>query len=171
LIERTFQEAGIRLRLWNIGRARPVIPMPPSAKKLYSYAARFYLVGMYLRLERVYLPKSLVTIRVASGSLPAHEELSIEELQRWLQGSQIQSCGHSPANGLPSNVWQCWFLLPAQHGDERAVVRWTDSGETTINLEAGSYAVRRLDGTSSRVQGGDELRITEQPVLIRYRQS
>ncbi|WP_159038192.1 hypothetical protein [Streptomyces sp. WM6386] len=48
-------------------------------------------------------------------------------------------------------------------------VRWTLSGTADVPAGTGAYRVDHLDGTTRETDAEDVVRITERPVLVRYR--
>ncbi|MEU3464472.1 helix-turn-helix domain-containing protein [Streptomyces sp. NPDC006733] len=174
LIDRTFHQAGFHLRLWNTGAAhRIAVSAPLSEEQADNYAVRFYLIGLYTRYERMYFYNwggtKIPIVLQADGGAPTRAALFVEELQRWLRGARITSCGHGLPDNLPANVWQCRFLLPSGSGDdEPAAIVWADSGEAVMTAQPGAYRVRHLDGHRQEIREGAELRITERPALVEY---
>src|SRR5439155_20067198 len=100
------------------------------------------------------------------GGTPTEAALLVEELQRWLNGNRLRSCGQGEAVGLPRGVWQC-RLSTAASKDARIV--WTVSGSATIPLDSAADAVSSLDGTTRPVSGGAALTVSTRPVLVRSR--
>ena len=175
IVRRTFRETGYSLPMWNTGTAyRVAVAAPLTEEQAEDYAVRFYLIGLYVRYDRMYFYNwggtSLPIVLQAEGGPPTRAALLVEQLQRWLRGTRITSCGHGAPDGLPSNVWQCRLLLPADGpgGGGGAVIRWTDRGRATMTAEAGVRAVRNLDGSVRPLTEGAELGITGRPVLIEY---
>lgn len=170
-IERTFHEAGVHPRLWNTGTTyRIPEDRPLDQAHAIAFAARFYLVGMYLRYDRMYFynwggTKLPLVLQPAGGS-PTSAARAVAVLQRWLAGARITSCGHGKQDGLAGQVWECRYLLASADAKTLlpAVIRWTESGTVSMRTDRGARTVRSLDGASTPAP--DRLRITEQPVLI-----
>ncbi|MEV7802182.1 helix-turn-helix domain-containing protein [Microbispora sp. NPDC088329] len=171
VIERTFHEAGVHPRLWSTGTVYRI----PEDHKLdqahaIAYAVRFYLIGMYVRYDRMYFYNwggtKIPLVLQAVGGPPTAAAHAVDTLQHWLTGARITSCGHSSPDGLPAQVWQCQFVLDSADGREpvRAVVRWTESGTASMPADRGADTIRFLDGHS--MPAPHTLQITEQPVLI-----
>ncbi|MFI6283131.1 helix-turn-helix domain-containing protein [Streptomyces sp. NPDC050988] len=175
IVRRTFRETGFSLPMWNTGTAyRVAVAAPLTEEQAEDYAVRFFLIGLYVRYDRMYFynwgATSLPIVLQAEGGAPTRAALFIEQLQRWLRGARITSCGHGTPDGLPSNVWQCRLLLPAEDSQDTrpAVIRWTDQGRATMTAESGVRAVRHLDGSAQPMTEGAELVVTERPALIEY---
>ncbi|NUQ95699.1 MAG: cobalamin ABC transporter substrate-binding protein, partial [Streptomyces sp.] len=171
VIDRTFHEAGVQPRLWNTGTTyRIPEDQPLSQARAVAYATRFYLIGMYLRYDRMYFYNwggtKIPLVLQAAGGAPTAAARAVDTLQRWLAGARITSCGQGRSDGLPDRVWECRYLLAATSGHPAgpAVVRWTESGTAVMPVDRGARTVRFLDGTS--VTATAALRITEQPELI-----
>jgi hypothetical protein len=166
-IDRTFHRAGIHPPLWSTGTAYE-IPLegkldPDTAA---DHAVRFYLTGVYARYDRMYFynwggSKIPVVLQV-EGSAPTKAALFVEELQRWLNGAEVTSCGAGITASLAPDVWQCSFVS----GAERFVIRWTTAGTARMTAGAEMRSVRHLDGSSTAVRAGDPLVIGERPILI-----
>lgn len=171
VIDRTFHEAGVHPRLWNTGTTyRIPEDRPLDQAHAIAYAARFYLVGMYLRYDRMYFYNwggtKIPLVLQADGGAPTAAARAVDTLQRWLAGARITACGHGQRDGLPGPVWECRYLLAAAdgHAPVPAVVRWTASGTASMPADRGARTVRALDGTSAPAP--HTLRISGQPVLI-----
>ncbi|KAB8181875.1 hypothetical protein FH610_025860 [Microbispora catharanthi] len=171
VIDRTFHEAGVHPRLWSTGTVYRI----PQDHKLdqahaIAYAVRFYLIGMYVRYDRMYFYNwggtKIPLVLQAVGGPPTAAAHAVDTLQRWLTGARITSCGHSSPDGLPAQVWQCQFVLDgaAGQGPVRAIVRWTESGTASMPADRGAGTLRFLDGRA--MPAPQTLQITEQPVLI-----
>ncbi|MEV7012548.1 helix-turn-helix domain-containing protein [Streptosporangium sp. NPDC051022] len=171
VIDRTFHEAGVHPRLWSTGTVYRI----PQDHKLdqahaIAYAVRFYLIGMYVRYDRMYFYNwggtKIPLVLQAVGGPPTAAAHAVDTLQRWLTGARITSCGHSAPDGLPEQVWQCQFVLDSVvgQGPVRAIVRWTESGTVSMPADRGADTVRFLDGRS--MPAPHTLQITEQPILI-----
>ncbi|MFF2350884.1 BTAD domain-containing putative transcriptional regulator [Kitasatospora sp. NPDC058115] len=178
LIDRTFHQAGSHLPLWNTGTTyRLAADSTLGEEQAVDQAVRFYLVGLYLRYPRMYFyswgGRRLPLVLQAEGGPPTRAALAVEELQRWLAGARIRSCGHGTAVGLPAAVWECRFLVRGEHGaqGEEAAIRWTDHGEAVMTAGPDAYRVDHLDGTTTSLAPGGALRIGERPVLVRHRAS
>jgi hypothetical protein len=144
--------------------------MPLDQTRAVDYATRFYLIGMYLRYDRMYFYNwggtKIPLVLQAAGGPPTAAARAVNTLQHWLAGARITSCGHGSQDGLPGQVWQCRYLLADSPGrvSAPAVIRWTETGTATMPADHNARAVRTLDGTSAPAPR--TLRITEQPVLI-----
>lgn len=174
-IDNTLHSAGVHLPMWATGPsyATPTV-RPFGQDQANDYAVRYFLVGLYARYERMYIyswgPRTIPLVLQAEGGPPTQAALFIQELQKWLRNARVRSCGQGASDDLPPGVWQCRFLVPASDGGtEGAVIRWMRSGSRTVSVEAGAYRIQHLDGRSERVRSGERLRITERPILIRYR--
>ncbi|MGI5176150.1 helix-turn-helix domain-containing protein [Dactylosporangium sp. CA-152071] len=175
-IDRLFHEAGLHPPLWNTGTTY-AIPLEGQLDRARArdYAVRFYLVGLLARttnLHRMYFynwggTKIPIVLQADEGE-PTEAALAVQQLQRWLAGAQIRSCGHGQPAGLPQHAWQCEFVVPTPAGNRRAVIRWTHTGSVRLHAEATAEALLRLDGTTEPLAGGAELTLTETPVMIRY---
>jgi hypothetical protein len=174
LIDRTMHRAGVHLPMWATGPNFGVPNVPPlDEEKAKNYGPRFYLAGLYARFERMYFynwgGRNVPLVLQAEGGPPTLAALRVEELQRWLAGSRITSCGHGTPDALPPTVWQCRFLLDSKNNDRHpAVIRWTDSGTATMTAEPRAMAVHHLDGSVQPVNAGEALAISEQPILVEY---
>ena len=174
ILDRTFHDAGVHLRLWNTGTTYRIASEDPLDQyEAGNFAVRFYLIGLYARYERMYFynwgGRNLPIVLQAEGGPPTEAALLVEELEQWLAGARIRSCGHGVDDGVPANVWQCRFAVRGARGQlEEAAIRWTDSGGVTIAAEPGARLLQRLDGRSAPLRAGDDVEITERPVLIRY---
>ncbi|MFF4506571.1 helix-turn-helix domain-containing protein [Streptomyces sp. NPDC001401] len=172
-IDRTFHTAGVQPRLWDTGTTyRIPEDHPLDQARAIAYATRFYLIGMYLRYDRMYFYNwggtKIPLVLQADGGHPTAAAHAMATLQHWLAGARITSCGHGTQDGLPARVWQCRYLLRASAGQTspHAVIRWTETGTTTMPIDRGARIVQTLDGASTPV--AHTLRITEQPVLITF---
>ncbi|GII63894.1 hypothetical protein Skr01_39790 [Sphaerisporangium krabiense] len=174
VIERTFHEAGVHPRLWSTGTVYRI----PQDRKLdeahaIAYAVRFYLIGMYVRYDRMYFYNwggtKIPLVLQAVGGPPTSAALAVGTLQRWLAGARITSCGRGSPDGPPAQVWQCRFVLGGAAGRRpvQAVVLWTESGTAAVPADPGADTIRFLDGRS--MPAPRTLRITEQPILITIR--
>ncbi|MDQ0601550.1 hypothetical protein QF037_005895 [Streptomyces canus] len=169
-VERTFQLAGYHLPLWSTGTTQMIQlndPLDPDTAA--NHAVRFYLTGLYSRIvERMYFyawgNSKIPLVVQAEGQAPTKAGRHVERLQRWLTHAEIRSCGRGAEIGLPENVWQCEALTPGL-----VRIRWTLSGTATVPAGAGAYRVEHLDGTARETGPEDTVRITEEPLLVRYR--
>lgn len=174
--ERTFQLAGYHLPLWNTGTTQMIQlndPLDPDTAA--DHAVRFYLTGLYSRIvERMYFyawgNSKIPLVVQAEGQAPTKAGRYVDRLQRWLAHAEIRACGRGAEMGLPENVWQCEFLAPDEHGAPHpARIRWTLSGTADVPAGTGAYRVEHLDGTTREIGAEDVVRITEEPLLVRYR--
>lgn len=167
-IDRAFHRAGVHPRLWSTGTTYDIaLAEPLEPERAGDYAVRFYLVGLYTQMRRMYFynwggTKIPIVLQPVGGS-PTQAGLYVEELQRWLRGAGITGCGMGSQAALPSNVWECRFI--AADGKE-ALIRWTHEGTARMSAAAGMSAVHSLDGTSIQVSAGGAITITGRPVLI-----
>lgn len=169
-VERTFQLAGYHLPLWSTGTSQMIQlndPLDPDTAA--NHAVRFYLTGLYSRIvERMYFYAwgngKIPLVVQAEGQAPTLAGLFVDRLQRWLENAEVRSCGRGAEIGLPENVWQCEFLTP-----DPCRIRWTLSGTADVPAGPGAYRVDHLDGTTRETGPEDVVRITERPVLVRYR--
>lgn len=174
IIDSTFHRAGVKLPVWNTGTKYEIATDKPlNEADAENAAVRFFLVGLYLRYQRMYFYSwggtKLPIVLQPVGGTPTRAALYVEELQRWLRDARIFECGSGPANGLPEQAWQCRFILPDEQGGTRsAAIRWMQSGRATMTLESGALQVRRLDGSRANVREGDALELTEQPILVDF---
>ncbi|WP_283136684.1 helix-turn-helix domain-containing protein [Rhizohabitans arisaemae] len=171
VIDRTFHEAGVHPRLWSTGTVyRIAQDRKLDQARAIAYAVRFYLIGMYVRYDRMYFYNwggtKIPLVLQAVGGPPTAAAHAVDTLQRWLAGARITSCGNGRPDGLPSQVWQCQFVLAGADGREpvRAIVRWTESGTVSMPADRGADTVRFLDGRS--MPAPHTVQITEQPILI-----
>ncbi|MFF5011340.1 helix-turn-helix domain-containing protein [Streptomyces phaeochromogenes] len=177
-VDRTFHRAGYHLPLWSTGTVQ-TLPLndPLDEETAANHAVRFYLTGLYARnrdLERMYFYAwgngKIPLVLQAEGQPPTKAGRFVASLQQWLAYANLRSCGRGLEIGLPENVWQCEFLIPDERGTLRtARVRWTHSGTAATRVGAGARSVEYLDGTARKVDDRDTERITERPILIRYR--
>ncbi|MGW4426646.1 helix-turn-helix domain-containing protein, partial [Streptosporangium sp. NPDC004631] len=171
VIDRTFHEAGVHPRLWSTGTVyRIAQDHKLDQAHAIAYAVRFYLIGMYVRYDRMYFYNwggtKIPLVLQAVGGPPTAAAYAVDTLQRWLAGARITSCGNGRTDGLPAQVWQCRFVLDSAAGQEpvRAIVRWTESGTASMPADRGADTIRFLDGRSTPAP--HTLQITEQPILI-----
>ncbi|MFD3939733.1 helix-turn-helix domain-containing protein [Streptomyces sp. NPDC058611] len=166
-IDRAFHRAGAHPRLWSTGTTYDIaLAEPLEPERASDYAARFYMVGLYAQMRRMYFynwggTKIPIVLQPVGGS-PTQAGLYVEELQRWLRGASITGCGMGSQAALPSNVWECRFV--GADGKE-AVIRWAHEGAARMSA-AGKSAVHSLDGASIQVSTGDAITVTGRPVLI-----
>jgi hypothetical protein len=171
VIDDAFHEAGVGLPIWNTGTAYWIATAGRlSEQQAENYAVRFYLVGLYGRVARMYFYNwggtKLPIVLQAAGGPPTKAALEVQELQRWLKGARITSCGHGVDDELPRGAWECRFLLPAGKSQVQAAIRWMQSGSATMPSD-GASRVSYLDRHSAAA--GSRIRLTEQPVLIEFR--
>lgn len=175
-VDRAFHQAGVHPRLWSTGTTYD-IPLQGAldGARARAYAVRFYLTGLYARplnVERMYFYNwgggKIPIVLQAEGSPPTAAALAVEQLQRWLAHARGHSCGHGLAFRLPANAWRCQFTIDEPGRRHEAAVVWTDTGTATIATGDGARIVRRLDGGETAVRAGDDIQITEEPVLIEF---
>lgn len=173
-IDSTFHKAGVHPRLWSTGTVYR-IPQDRKLDQLHAiaYAVRFFLIGMFVRYDRMYFynwggTKIPIVLQSVGGS-PTAAAHAVDTLQRWLAGARITSCSHGRPGGLPAQIWQCQFELAGVtgHGTTRALIRWTESGTASMPTDPGADTIRFLDGHATPAPS--TLRINEQPVLITIR--
>jgi len=175
-IDRTLHSVGVNLPIWATGPGHSISEEPKLGEDdANNYAVRYYLAGLYSRhYERMYfyswgvgnIPLVLQVVK----SRPTRAALFVERLQDWLDGASIRSCGLGEPDGLPDGVWQCRFQLPGPSGrPAEGAIRWTAQGAAVMSLEHDAYRIDHLDGRTVPVRGGQALRVTERPVLIRFR--
>ena len=169
-INRTMHEQGVHLPMWATGPDHSIPTGKPLGEEdANNFAVRFYLAGLYARYARMYFYtwgiRGLPLVLQVEGSEPTRAARFVHQLQEWLNGARIRSCGQGRADGLPDDVWQCRFKLGT--GDEGAV-RWSVKGSATMRLETGAYRMDHLDGRVMTVHGGVAVPITERPVLVRF---
>ncbi|WP_165969082.1 BTAD domain-containing putative transcriptional regulator [Actinomadura sp. KC06] len=172
-IYNALHQVGVHLPMWATGPAHDIPTVEPLGEEdANNYAVRHYLAGLYARYSRMYFyswgPRNLPLVLQAEGGPPTRAALFVQRLQQWLDGARIRSCGKGPADGLPEGAWQCRFLLP---GSAEAAVRWMADGTAEMKTEPGAHRVEHLDGRTVPVRGGQAMRLTETPVLIRFRAS
>jgi hypothetical protein len=171
-VDRILHTAGVHPPLWNTGTTYE-IPLQGSLDEVaaVNHAVRFFLVGIYARMRRMYFYNwggtKIPIVLQAVGGAPTAAALAVEQLQRWLESAGVRSCGRGPAIGLPENVWQCEFTITSPRPFD-AAIRWTDHGSRVTTAPRGSAAVHRLDKTRTPLRTGDPLLITGQPVLVEY---
>lgn len=175
-VERTFQLAGYHLPMWRTGTTQMIqLNDPLDADRAADHLVRLYLTTVYSRrVERFFFyawgNSKIPLVVQAEGQPPTRAGLHIDRLQQWLARAKVRSCGNGDEIRLPENVWQCEFLVPGEHGTpRRARIRWTLSGTADVRAGAGASRVDHLDGTTREIGAEDSLRITERPVLVRYR--
>ncbi|TWP46957.1 helix-turn-helix domain-containing protein [Lentzea tibetensis] len=172
-VESTFHRAGVHPPLWSTGTTYELPlndPLDPDIGA--DYAVRFYLVGLYARIARMYFynwggTKLPVVLQPVGGD-PTRAALQVEELQRWLNRAAIESCAQGTPAGLPSGVYQCRF----RSGDGKPLaVLWTDHGTASMPTPPAAVDVRRLDGSSTPADAASDLTITTRPILVTFRQT
>ncbi|MFH9829349.1 helix-turn-helix domain-containing protein [Streptomyces bobili] len=176
-VDRVLHHAGVHPPLWSTGTMYEIpLQAPLDRRRAADYAVRFYLVGLYARkvnLQRMYFYNwggtKIPIVLQAEGGAPTQAALAVEQLQRWLTHAWIRSCGHGLAVNLADNVWECTFTVTEPQRSYEATIRWTDSGTAVTTAEPGLGFVHRLDGTTTPVQPGDTVQITEQPILLEQR--
>jgi len=174
LVQDTLRSAGVVMRMWDTGAPTTTAPGGRlDQARATDYAVRFYLLGLYLRYERMYFydwgDLRVPIVLQSVGGAPTQAALFVAELQRWLHGARIDECGHGEPDGLPSKVWECRFQIPSEgRRFAPAVIRWTDTGRVRMTAESGVYGIQRLNGQNVLLRPGADLEIGEQPILIRY---
>lgn len=166
-------QAGVRLRLWNTGTGYGIADVAPLPRdRANDYAARFWLVGLYVRYERMYFynwgSRRVPLVLQAEGGPPTQAARGVEELQRWLDGARVRSCGRGPDDGTPAGAWQCSLVLPAVDGGpaREAAIQWTDDGALDLPAAATDRLVHHLDGRVETLPAGAPLSLTGSPVLV-----
>jgi hypothetical protein len=176
LVDRLMHSAGIHPRLWSTGTTYSItLQRPLDETKARNYAVRFFLTGLYahnVNLERMYFYNwggtKIPIVLQAVGGEPTQAALAVEQLQRWLAHAQIQSCGHGLQINLPDNVWQCEFRVNQPQHHYHATIMWTSTGTAAITAHPKTTSINHLDGTTTPVNPGDSISITEQPTLIQH---
>jgi DNA-binding SARP family transcriptional activator len=169
-IDVLFRTAGTSRPIWNTGTTwRVAIEQPLNEDQAVRFATRFYLVGLYLRVQRMYFyswgSRTLPIVLQADGGPPTKVALAVQEIQRWTMGRRLESCGSAEYSGLPAGLWQCTFRGP---GREWAVIEWTPQGSLTLRAQAGIIGIQHVDGTSQLLRTGELFDATGSPILVRY---
>jgi predicted Ser/Thr protein kinase len=172
-VDRILHAAGVHPPVWNTGTTYEIaVQEPLGESRAISHAVRFFLVGLYARLGRMYLYNwggtKLPIVLQPEGGWPTTAALAVQELQRWLQHARIRSCGEGPAIGLPKGVWQCEFTIATGNRTFDAAIRWSHHGSRATIAAPTSVAVHRLDGTTTAIIAGETLVVGEQPIFIEY---
>jgi hypothetical protein len=127
------------------------------------------LYGRETDLERMYLYNwggiKIPMVLQAEGGEPTPAARSVEALQRWLSDAASRSCGHGRAIGLSTNAWRCDLVVGRGADRREAAIVWTHSGTTAIKAPA-NVRVHRLDGRITPVASGDDIVVSEEPVLV-----
>jgi hypothetical protein len=170
-IDRALHQAGVHPPLWSTGTTYEIrLERRLTGADAESYAARFFLVGVYARLDRMYFYNwggtKIPLVLQAEGAPPTRAAVKLGELERWLVGTRVYSCGTGPADGLPDRVFRCRFQMPAERGGGTAAVLWTSSGDATVTTEPGTVGIRHLDGSLEAPPAGRSVRITGEPILL-----
>jgi hypothetical protein len=166
-IDRTFHQAGVSRPVWNTDGAGYGAVLDPRLNETDAdnYTVRFYLIGLFVRYARMYFydwgGDKMPIVLQAEGGPPTRAAMFMNELEDWLAGARIRSCGQGSAIGMPTNVWQCRFQLQGGHD---AVIQWTISGTAVVPAEPTAYRLRHLDGRTQNVHG--TITVTETPILI-----
>jgi len=172
-IDNVMHAAGVHPKLWNTGTTYDLqLQTKLDPARAADYAMRFYLAGMYGReygLARMYFYNwgsgRLPLVVQAEGAPPTPAGLAVEVLERWLADARIRGCGMGTEISLPENVWQCEFV----DGRNRPLtIRWTDSGTALTTAGKGAVSRTDVDGTGKPLRPGDQLTVTETPVLITH---
>ncbi|MGN9843508.1 helix-turn-helix domain-containing protein [Nonomuraea sp. H19] len=174
-VDRTFHRAGLHPPVWNTGTTQS-LPLndPLEQDRAADYAVRFYLTGLYARkfnLRRMYFYAwgngTIPIVLQAEDQPPTRAGRQVEQVQRWLTGADLRSCGRGWPIGMPRNVWQCEFHIKGHDGRRRtARVRWAISAAADTPAGAEAERVEYLDGTARAVGARDTVRVTERPLLI-----
>ncbi|MFD4638110.1 helix-turn-helix domain-containing protein [Lentzea sp. NPDC058436] len=173
-VDRVLHDAGIHPRLWSTGTDYAIATQPQlDDVTARDHAVRFFLVGMFARkvnLERLYFYNwggtKIPVVLQPVGGVPTRAALAVEQLQRWVHGAGIRSCGRGVGVNLPDNVFECVYSATDAGRTYDLTIRWTDRGTAAVVAPPRAYEVRRLDGTAQPVEAGDTLTISEEPVLI-----
>jgi hypothetical protein len=174
VVDDVMRSANIRPPLWSTGTTYDIaLQKRLDEQRSINYAVRYYLTGLYgieSNLRRMYFyswgnTKIPLVLQAAEGA-PTHAALAVETLQRWLAHARIRACGQGLPSGLPSNVWQCEFIVTDADGTHPARIRWTSTGTADTVAPPRTRMIRRLDGSVTPVRPGDALPVGEQPLLI-----
>jgi hypothetical protein len=173
-IDRTFRDFGLDPMppLWDTGTA-PEIASEPQLNPVdqVNYAVRFFLVGLFARYGRMYFYNwggagHPVVLQVDGDRLepPTPAATSVAELERWMRGAKVRSCGAGPPAGLPDFVFRCRFVLNPALGTNADVV-WTSQGSAPLTVgESGT--LWRLNGGHEQVRAGQPIMVTGAPILL-----
>ncbi|SFS73356.1 helix-turn-helix domain-containing protein [Saccharopolyspora flava] len=164
-IDATLHRGRGGIRLWNAGWAPEVTQQRRvEPERAADHAVRYFLASLWSDYERTYFynwgSDRVPMVLQPLGYAPTKAGLFVGELQRWLTGAEITSCGQGERAGLPGNVWQCRFLRAGRP----FVIRWTHDGTALLPPEPGTTRVRHLDGTSA--SPSERMPVTERPVLM-----
>jgi len=151
------------------GFSIPTLP-PLSEEDASNYAVRFFLVGLYIQYERMYFynwgGRSIPLVLQPAGGPPTRAAHTSRNCSAGWRMPRIRSCGHGTDENPSANVWQCRFTMSDGGGaPDEAAIWWTDRGTATIKVEGGAYRMERLDSHTENIAGGDDVRITERPIL------
>lgn len=166
-IKKTLQRTRTNTKLWNTGVSYEGPMQEPVEPELAAdYAVRYFLVSMWMGYERVYFYSwggdEVPIVLQPTGFKVTRAGRFVGELQRWIGGAWVSSCGHGAKAGLPENAWSCQFT---RDGRPFSIV-WTHEGSWQLPAAPGSNLVRHLDGTARPVHPGELVTITGRPVLI-----
>ncbi|WP_246192488.1 helix-turn-helix domain-containing protein [Kitasatospora atroaurantiaca] len=167
-IDQAFHRAGAHPALWSTGTTYDIpLAQPLDPQMATDSAVRFYLVGLVAQIRRMYFynwgGSKIPIVLQPDGGSPTPAAMAVEELQRWLHGALIRSCGQGSAAGLPEGIWQCAFTGE----DGRAfLIQWTSVGTVRTAVRPEVRHVRYLDGSTSEPRTGEVITITTRPVLL-----
>lgn len=177
-VDRLLHVAGVQPRIWVTGTTYAITSEPPlDPATARAHAVRYYLTGLYgrtLNLERMYFYNwggaKLPLVLQVEGREPTAAATAVDQLQRWLAGAELTSCGNGREADLPPGVWQCRFLLPAADSGAptAATIRWTLSGSTSTPAGPGERTVQTLAGRTTALRPGDPITLTPEPILIKH---
>ena len=172
LVDSVLHATGIRPPIWSTGVN---YELPLSARldeaTAVNHAARFFLVGLYGRLSRMYFYNwgghQLPIVLQAEGGAPTAAARAVERLQGWLLSGRLRSCGRGRPIGLPDNVWQCRFSMTEDGRRHDAAIRWTDRGTARTAAGRKKATIHRLDG--SVAADVMEITVSEEPIFVEWR--
>ncbi|MGH3861339.1 helix-turn-helix domain-containing protein [Actinokineospora sp.] len=171
-IDQALHRGGAHPPLWSTGTTYEIpLQTPLAAEAAADHAARFFLVGLYARYQRMYFYNwggaKIPIVLQTEGQPPTRAALHVEELRRWLHGAMAHSCGTGHTVGLPADTWRCTI---SRDGAE-SVVLWTSNGTARVKVPRGMSTLHRLDGTTDDLATDGYVRVTTSPVLLSGRGS
>lgn len=168
IVDDAFHRAGVHPPLWNTGTGYLAPLQPPvDEATAVAYATRFYLVGLYLRYQRMYFyawgSRKLPIVLQAEGGPPTAAARAVGLLQRYLAGGRLLSCSHGAATGLPDGVFHC------QAGGAGGLrdVWWSERAAAVLPRPPGLTTVIGIDtaGAPSEQPAGPAIRVGPTPVF------
>ena len=183
LIDKVLHGVGVQRPLWATTGSHAMVHAPiPDQPTAGAHAVRQFLAGIFAQCDRMYFynwggRRNIPIVLQAEGGPPTQAAWYVDRLQRWLDGAYLRSASNGSDDNLPPNVWQLRLVFPSSPGDGppdrwsgEAVIRWTDTGAATMPLEPDTDRIEHLDGRIETPRPGSSVRVTELPVLIRYRE-